>query len=412
MYYSLIGFLATLILIITNYDVLLRPRDDADDKVQGLYRKFLLCVTAYYITDMLWGILDTLALTDIQYLDTEIYYVAMGLGVLFWTKYVVAYLGRTNAFVTFLKRAGSILFAVEVFLVLANLVFPVLFWFDESGDYHAGLARHTMLVVQIVIHLFTLIYALYVSRRANGSTRSRHLVIGFAGLAMVLTLSVQLFYPLLPLYTIGYMLATCMLRTFVIENEKAEYRIGLEASLAREQKQLRDLDSAWKLAYTDALTGVGSKLAYMRREEQLDRAIADGSLDRLAIVVFDVNGLKHINDTLGHEEGDRLITGACHLICEHFKHSPVFRVGGDEFAVFLENDDYEDKELLMLVFNQLAEENAGTNAPVVAAGIAEYMPGEDNSFERVFKRADLRMYQRKEELKALFAENYNRLDES
>lgn len=401
MYYSLIGVLATLVLIITNYDVLLKPHKDSEDEVQVMYRKFLVGVMAYYITDMLWGVLDSLSLTGFLYLDTEIYYVAMGLGILFWTKYVVAYLGKTNTFSKLLKHAGSILFAVEIVLVLANYISPILFRLDENGDYHAGWARHVMLIVQIVLHLFTLVYALYISSRVKGAARNRHLTIGFAGLAMIITLSVQLFYPLLPLYTIGYMLATCLLRTFVIEHEKEEYRVDLEAALAREKQQLQELNSAWKLAYTDALTGVGSKLAYAEKEDQIDKAIADGTADALAVVVFDLNGLKHINDTQGHDAGNRCIKDACRLICDIFLHSPVYRVGGDEFIVVLEGRDYERRESLMAAFDRRIEENRQNNEIIVAAGIAEYVPGEDNSFERVFKRADHRMYQRKDELKAM-----------
>lgn len=54
------------------------------------------------------------------------------------------------------------------------------------------------------------------------------------------------------------------------------------------------------------------------------------------MIVFDINNLKIINDTLGHDFGDILIIDSCKLICKVFKRSPVYRIGGDEFVVILE----------------------------------------------------------------------------
>ena len=85
---------------------------------------------------------------------------------------------------------------------------------------------------------------------------------------------------------------------------------------------------------------------------------------------------------------------------EHiFKKSPVYRVGGDEFVVFLEQEDYENREKLLAAFNEAVEENRQHDAVVVAAGIAEYVPGQDNSCKRIFDRADEAMYERKHALK-------------
>ena len=52
-----------------------------------------------------------------------------------------------------------------------------------------------------------------------------------------------------------------------------------------------------------------------------------------AITILDVNDLKKVNDNEGHKAGDQFIRDACRIICTTFKRSPVFRVGGDEFAV-------------------------------------------------------------------------------
>ncbi len=400
MYYSLIGLLALLVLTISNYDVILNGRKSAATPAQRIYYQFLLCVAAYYIMDILWGVLDSLALPALLYADTVLYFLAMGAGILFWTRFVVAYLADEDKYGKLLSRAGQAFFAVFVLLLLVNLFTPILFRFDETGSYQTGPMRHVMLIAQVLMFLITAVYALCVTAKtADADKRNRHLTVGLSGLIMVVLLTVQLFFPLLPLYSIAYMLGCCLLRTFVIENEKETYHKDLEASLLREQEHLKELSSSWELAYTDALTGVRSKLAYSKKEAQLNGAIAEGTAKDMAAVVFDLNGLKQINDTLGHEVGDRYIKDACRLICVTFEHSPVYRVGGDEFVAILEGADYENRQALMAQFDREVEENRAAGKAVVAAGLAEYARGEDERFERVFQRADQRMYLRKQELK-------------
>ena len=165
----------------------------------------------------------------------------------------------------------------------------------------------------------------------------------------------------------------------------------------------RALGKVRHMVYTDPLTGVRSKRAYIEAEEEMDQSIDEGRTEPFAVVVFDVNGLKHINDTQGHEIGDRYIADACKLICRQFKHSPVFRIGGDEFVAILENWDYESRKQLLDEFDRQIEENLRSGRVVVSSGLAMYDPEEDNSFQAVFSRADERMYRRKLALKQMGA---------
>ena len=86
----------------------------------------------------------------------------------------------------------------------------------------------------------------------------------------------------------------------------------------------------------DALTGVKSKHAYMETEAELNLKIASGDQSlTFGVAVCDVNGLKQVNDTLGHKAGDRFIQDASRMICDIFKHSPIYRIGGDEFVIVM-----------------------------------------------------------------------------
>lgn len=194
---------------------------------------------------------------------------------------------------------------------------------------------------------------------------------------------------------------TFISHTSVLEGEKNEYRKKLEETLLRELEQKQELGSARRLAYTDPLTGVKSKRAYLEAIERIDKGVSDSSIDEFGVIVFDLNGLKTVNDTLGHEEGDRYIKEGSAIICGTFCHSPVFRIGGDEFVVILEGTDYLKRDILIAEFEELIEENQRSGKVVVSSGMDEFDLSCDTSFSSVFERADKKMYERKCYLKTL-----------
>lgn len=200
--------------------------------------------------------------------------------------------------------------------------------------------------------------------------------------------------------TIGTAFAFIM-HTFVLEREKNKYRERFEETLQREQEQEQELGSAMHLAYTDPLTGVKNKHAYIEAIDRINKGINDSSVSEFGVIVFDLNGLKKINDTLGHEEGDNYIRSGCALICSRFCHSPVFRIGGDEFVVILEGSDYKEREILLSAFDSLIEQNQRSDAVVVSTGLEIYDKQRDSNFSDVFERADKKMYERKCYLKSL-----------
>ncbi len=152
------------------------------------------------------------------------------------------------------------------------------------------------------------------------------------------------------------------------------------------------------MANTDALTGVKNKYAYSEYEAALDRRIQEKELVDVGVAVCDINNLKQVNDAQGHLAGDQLIKEACAMICSSFAHSPVFRIGGDEFVVLLEKADFYAKDDILNKLNQQIEDNLKKGGVVIAIGVSVLMPG-DKYLHVVFERADLMMYERKKELK-------------
>lgn len=176
---------------------------------------------------------------------------------------------------------------------------------------------------------------------------------------------------------------------------KALSRKDLEA-------EKENTDNFRNMASTDSMTGVRNKHAYSEMEAYLNQKIRQNDLDKLAIVVCDINGLKIVNDTLGHAAGDKLIKDACSLICEYFTHGAVYRIGGDEFVVILQEKGYDTMKEVITEINRVIEENIKKKEVVISIGYSE-LTNEDQLVHDVFERADQMMYKRKQELKQMGA---------
>jgi diguanylate cyclase (GGDEF)-like protein len=155
------------------------------------------------------------------------------------------------------------------------------------------------------------------------------------------------------------------------------------------------------VAYSDPLTHVKNKAAYEVARERLEKDMRGGTAE-YGILMLDVNNLKKINDNYGHERGDEYLINCCQMICRVFQHSPVYRIGGDEFVVLLEKNDYHDAENLIKRFNSDMEKTWEENEPwkqvSVSKGLAVCLPS-DSAPEEVFKRADQAMYEDKRKMK-------------
>ena len=119
-----------------------------------------------------------------------------------------------------------------------------------------------------------------------------------------------------------------------------------------------------------------------RNRQMVYGKIEEGQNVKYAIVLCRVSDLEHVNETKGHEAGDQLLRNACDLICNTFKHSPVFRVAGDEFAVIAQGHDYATIDSLILELIELSSDRE----LVISCGMAKY--DRTQSVASVFARAE------------------------
>lgn len=386
MLYSSFGLLAIVIHAIINVEVMFqKSKANANMLVRRSYKAFLWSVMLYYFVDVLWGFLYEAKIIPLVYADTLLYFLSLVITLLLWIRYICVFLNRSSIPSKVLIGTGWFIFLTQIILLIINLFKPIFFGFDEAKEYVPGFARYITLTMQVVLFAVTAIYTLIIAGRFEGKQRLRYRAIGISGIIMTIFILLQTSFPLLPFYAIGCLLATCVTHTFVVADERLE--------------RSRELGSVKQLAYKDALTHVKNKTAFLEMKEDLNVQIQNGEIEELGIVVLDINDLKVINDTRGHEAGDLYIQEACSIICKKFTHSPVYRIGGDEFVVILRGTDYADREKLFETLDLQMEKNLGTGHIVMAAGMSEFQKRRDYGFDSVFKRADYKMYERKKELK-------------
>ena len=171
--------------------------------------------------------------------------------------------------------------------------------------------------------------------------------------------------------------------------------------LRRAKRQVAEMD---ELAHKDSLTGIKNKAAYDEAISALDKKI---SVDKaqFCIVMIDVNFLKRVNDTYGHERGNIYLMNAVKLICAVFGEEHVYRIGGDEFVVILEGDKVSLSKYFVTQFvAEMERKNAADLEPwekvSAAVGVSNFEAGVDKTAEEVFKRADAQMYENKLAMKA------------
>ncbi|MCQ2465382.1 MAG: GGDEF domain-containing protein [Oscillospiraceae bacterium] len=506
--YSVIGVLALIIHQIINRDNLRRIKNgDASESLRS-YRRFLLAIMFYYITDSLWGIFDGLNLTKALMADTYFYYAAMASAVYFWSSYVVSYLKDTGLPGRIIKTSGLVFVAFEITALFVNIVKPVFFWFDNEGNYHAGSIRYVALYIQIAMFMLSSIQVFAVSLRSEGTQKRRNQAIALFGVTMMAAIAAQIDYPLLPIYSIGYMIGECFLHVHVEEDEKEEnfcnlsrnmtivssmagiyfcsYYVDLKAGTfaevenriyennsfigrngnaaetlekmcehlvmpqyAKEMREFVNLDTInerltekkyyismqfesvhlgwaegyfiaadrdengkllhviWAIrtindekekeekllynSYIDELTGLYNRKMYAEDIAE-NHSLTDG--EDFVYVSMDVNGLKTVNDGLGHAAGDELIRGAAECMKKCMgSFGRVYRTGGDEFIALLKVESGK-LESLKKDFSDTTAEFKGKYISGVSVSCG-YVARRDNTeltFDEIEKLADKNMY--------------------
>lgn len=164
--------------------------------------------------------------------------------------------------------------------------------------------------------------------------------------------------------------------------------ISEKSKLYKQKKLLSELEMWHKIAVTDDLTGIYNRAAYSSHIDNLKSKISANNFS-FAIILFDIDNFKAINDTYGHLEGDRVLQLCSKMLCNIFSHPDyiAYRIGGDEFAVILQN--ITENDLIELLMRVREQENKDIGFKL-SKGYSFWNNNCD--FSDVFKNADEMLY--------------------
>ena len=186
---------------------------------------------------------------------------------------------------------------------------------------------------------------------------------------------------------------------YIAKDELSSKVLTRAVSYAIERQ--RTLMELQNMSFSDELTGLHNRRGFMLlAEEQLEIAKRQGKM--LAVFFIDLDGMKTINDTFGHDEGDRALEDVASVIKEAFRKSDTkARLGGDEFAVCAqtagENDGQLLKERILSDIDSVNNERKYELA--VSVGICYYSSDAHRSISDMLNCADEQMYNEKKSKK-------------
>ncbi len=287
------------------------------------------------------------------------------------------------------------------FLSAAEFTLCTILHFTGIMDYHETLSlTHVMLALSAVLLLYALLKNAFMTRESK--VRNVYKTIRTVGLMCICFATgidiVRYYYghnsDSAMFVRIGLLIFILCYGSASLEKTVNAVKLGVQAEFVSQ------------LAYRDGLTGVGNRTAFQERLEELEGQKRE--LPGIAIVMFDVNDLKYVNDNLGHQRGDELIVGSANIIKNAIEseEGAVFRIGGDEFAGILFGEDVSGRcEKALSRFKQLMDgHNAVKNQFLrisIASGYAVYdKEQEDEMLMDVYQQADVRMYENKKQIKS------------
>lgn len=289
------------------------------------------------------------------------------------------------------KAVKPLLVCVGVHTLIELVLFPfnLIIDINEAGEYCHGSFYWIYMIACLAAFVSILILFVRIGKKTNARFKSSLIMITatflMGEIPAMMDSSIKTGYLSITIVSIMlYNLTENMLSHQLMEN------------LGKEQKQ----------STRDVLTGISNRKSYEQKTELINGRIRAGDFNlSFAVCECDLNDLKVINDTYGHESGDYYIKICCKAICNIFKHSPVFRVGGDEFVILMMNEDYENydelkKNVLSFIDKEAAKEGSVLERIYFAAGFSKFNGKTDKSVADVLNRADFEMYSHKQMLKS------------
>lgn len=364
--------------------------------LEQAFRTLVLWVIFFCIQDAFWGIAasDLIESSTILMISSTVFHLSTVLATYMWLKYVLTYMGADIGHPKLYVNFVQIIIVIQIILLTVNFFQPTIFYIDENGVYQTAYLRFWAFMNQYIVYLIIGIMTGISALSKTDLLRKRYATICAISSAPILTGVFQYVYPEAPYYSIGYFLGVVITHIFVIIDDRDEIQ-----QLKNDKKQIEsELKIAEQtiIANTDKMTGCNNRRAY---ESEVAMLLEKMLPDNLVYVSADVNGLKVVNDTMGHAAGDELLKGAAECLNNAMgDYGKVFRMGGDEFAAII----YADKGELATIKYTLDKGMFTWRGDMVkelaiSVGFVARWEDQEITFQEMEKLADQRMYQSKQE---------------
>lgn len=343
-------------------------------------------VIFFCVQDGVWGICASDYVTSNLplFISSTLFHLSTVATTFFWLYFIITYLGDRLRYPRLLLTLDGIVILFQVILLTANVFHPTIFHVIE-GRYYTDFLRPLAFFNQYVVYLFISILTAIQALAKRGRRRDRFIAVFFFSLAPVLTGVAQVLYPDGPFYSLGYFLGCFIVHIFVVAQERSELFL-FHAN--------RQVSEQTKIANTDELTTLLNRHAYEMDMNQLQISLSDTNLVYIAL---DINGLKVVNDSVGHKAGDELICGAakCMKVCLGSR-GKLYRIGGDEFAAIIYANDQELEFLKRDLEETVMRWHGQTVANLsISYGIATKREFPNYPISEMATVADERMYEAK-----------------
>lgn len=298
--------------------------------------------------------------------------------------------------------AGAVLDAVLTVLTIVSLALVAAYGFD--ADRFVGFAQGIRISPQTLFCIALLTFVLG-CRRAPYGYFSVLVSKGISGhfARVMLPLSVGISY-LIVISGERLMASDYLAMPYAAPATVAVLAILLMVVVILMAEKIKHLESElYSISITDELTGIYNRRGFHLLAEQ---SLLDAKRDErpVSLIFIDLDGLKKINDTLGHDAGSQLISEMSDFLRESFRKNDILgRLGGDEFAIFAYGSSSDMKPVLDRLNEAVARANDVGDKPYVinfSLGTTTAYPDSNDSLSDMLKRADMTMYRHKQNKRA------------
>lgn len=302
--------------------------------------------------------------------------------------FLTVLLARSCGIIKSLKTF-TILFVAHALCEIILLPFGKIFYIDSTGIFQRGDLYSIYIIFCIIAFLYIMsIFGIIGRKNKNRSP----IIIIFISIIFILGQLATLLDGTIKTGFISISIIAILLYMY-------------EQNIIRRQ-MINTIDMEQSILNYDILTGVFSRISYERKIQEMNTQIRKNVDYDFCICECDLNNLKVVNDSFGHEVGDRYIKNCCKSIRNIFNGYSIYRIGGDEFVIIFEGENVINYDQTRKIIRNFCIAEAEKKSDLFekqffAAGFAKFNRNIDKSVSDVLKRADIDMYANKKMLKQM-----------